>query len=196
MTGFFKPSDISTRICTVDGTTKGGSAFAICENGEKVFISTKIVDAVGVEVGDMLFAYCVDNYRDGEGYAKYSARWRAIRVEVQERFKPVAAAAPAQATQEAPQEVVYALPVVVTQGDAGARIRALLDEDRVWSARRAADRLEMSMNQASSWLWWKHKTGEIASARLFQSMDQERASHVVYAKDIEVIRRTLGVSAG
>lgn len=198
MNGFFKPSDITTRLCTVDGKTNGGSAFAICENGERVFLSPKIVSAVEVEVGDMVFAYCVDNYRDAEGYARYSARWRAIRVEIKERFRPVVPVevpvqveVPTEAAQEAPQEAAVNLPAVVTQGSIGGRVAALLEEGGVWSARMICDRLDTEMNPTASWLWHKHRMGEIASARLYVGMDQKHASHVYYAKDTATLRKAL-----
>ncbi len=174
MATFFRPSDITTRICTVNNKTKGGSAFAICQNDEQVFISPKIVDATHIEVGDMLTAYCVDNHRDQEGVERYSVRWRAIRVSVQERFIPTAVAAPA-----AP---------LAAPADLGDRITALLAQARAWTPVQVAEALgEPEARKVVDWLRTHHDAGRFASAKLYRRGHQERASAVYYAKDYETL---------
>lgn len=174
---FFRPSDITTRICTVNNKTRGGSAFAVCEDGEQVFISPKIVDATRVEIGDLLTAYCIDNHRqENDGEARYAVRWRAIRITLQERFQPPAVAAPA----------VPAAPAA--SPDLGSRIKALLGQDRAWTVVQVIEALgETDHRKVIDWLRTHHDAGRFACAKLYKRGNQERASHVYYAKDIELL---------
>lgn len=175
MNAFFKPSDITTRICTVNNKTKGGSAFAICENNEQVFISPKIVDATGIDVGDMLTAYCVDNHRDAEGEARFSVRWRAIRITIRERFQPVAVVpqpAPAQTTPEGLPE----------------RCRLLLQQDRAWTSRQMADALGVDIKAVSNWLVWQSRGGHITAIKAYADASQHNPSHVWYVRNMDLAK--------
>lgn len=163
---FFKPSDLNTIPCTVNNKTAGGSAFAVTEAGEQVYISPKIVDAVKAEIGDHLTSYCIDNHRDGaEG--QYSARWRAVRVDMVERFVPAAPKPPVEAPES-------------TFDD-------LLRQDRAWTSSQMAKALNVDTLTASNWLQSRHAAGEIAAMKLYKSGEQERASKVYYARDIDLL---------
>lgn len=180
MAVFFRPSDITTRICTVSNKTKGGSAFAVCENGEQVFVSPKIVEATDVEVGDMLQAYCIDNHREADTADRFAVRWRAIRVIIQERFQPPVPVAPAPVDDKPTGE------------DLGDRIHALLAGGAILNSTKIGEALGVPGQTAHSWLWWQHKKGRIASVRLYSERDQSKASHVYFAKDTDAIRKLLG----
>jgi hypothetical protein len=176
---FFKPSDIKQIVCTISNMTKGGSAFAVTEASEQVYISPKIVEAVNVDVGDMMLAHCIDNFRsDAEG--RYSARWRAIRVEVTERLdltsKPV--------VQE-PQ------PVVLGALDLSSRCRGLMDLNRAWTAAQMAKEIGVETLRTSNWLQYQHTTGAVASARIYANGEQERASKVYYARDVDLLEELI-----
>lgn len=172
-TPFFKPSDIVVKTCTIMNVTRGGSAFAVCENDEQVFISSKIIEIINADVGDMLSAYCIDNHRpevDGE----YSARWRAIRANVTERLIPLQGAAPA--------------PVQVPKPDLAQRCRDLImGKDRAWTSRQVAEALNEDTQRVSTHLRNEHNAGRFASASICAEGGQERVSAVYFAKSVEVL---------
>jgi len=149
--------------------TRGGSAFAVCESDEQVFISSKIVEVIGADVGDMLNAYCIDNHRpeiDGE----YSARWRAIRASISERLIPL-------------QGVVPAAKPDLTQ-----RCRdIIMKEDRAWTSRQIAEALGEDTQRVSTHLRGEHNAGRVASASICAEGGQDRVSALYFAKSVEVL---------
>lgn len=172
---FFKPSDIVTRVCSVTNKTKGGSAFAVCPDDDQVFISPKIVDAARIEAGDLLTAYCIDNHKDEDGRDRYSVRWRAIRVTVQEKFVP------------APPEAAVAEPIEMTETEHN-RIRKLMLQNRAWTVRQMTDEVRGDKDRVSKFMMREHQAGRFACARLYSIQDQARASFIYYAKDVELLR--------
>ena len=175
MNAFFKPSDITTHVCTVGNKTKGGSAFAICENNEQVFISPKIVEATGIEVGDMLTAYCVDNHRDADGEARYAVRWRAIRIAIKERFQP-------------PEAIVQAIPAPDTSEALPDRCGRLLMQDRAWTSRQMAEALGEDHKAVSNWLVWQARGGKVAAIKVYADTSQHNPSHVWYVRTMGLAR--------
>ena len=164
MSVFFKPSDIQVKICSVSNITRGGSAFAVCEDGEQVFLSPKIVDIIGAEAGDLVKAYCIDNQRpeiDGD----YAAKWRAIRANIEEKLV-VDAPAPA--------------PVV----NVDAKCTELLKRDRLWTIRQMSGELNVDVTGI---LHREHHAGRIAAIKVYASGDQERATAVYYGRSVELI---------
>ena len=185
MTTFFRPSDITTHTCAVNNLTRGGSAFAVTEGGEHVFIPPKIVDLMGIDVGDMLTAYCIDNFRDENGgEQKYAVRWRAIRVAVQERFMPKADApvAAVPVTLAAP-----VAPVEMTAAEVHAKARDLLLADRAWTTVQLAEEIGCDSQRISSWLHAEHKEGRVAAARIFARGEQDKPSRSYYARDVQIL---------
>ena len=170
-TPFFKPSDIVVKKCTIMNVTRGGSAFAVCEDDEQVFISSKVVEVINADVGDMLNAYCIDNHRpevDGE----YSARWRAIRANVLERLVPLHGDASA--------------PVI--KQDFAQRCRDLImTKDRAWTSRQVAEALNEETQKVSTHLRNEHNAGRLASASICAEGGQERVSAVYFAKSVDVL---------
>jgi hypothetical protein len=61
---FFKPSDIVTVPCSVSHITRTGSAFAVDENEESVYIPVRLVEQARIDIGDSLTCYCVDQSLD------------------------------------------------------------------------------------------------------------------------------------
>jgi hypothetical protein len=172
---FFRPSDIIAKVCTVNNKTKGGSAFAVCEDGDQVFISPKIVNVTGIDSGDLITAYCIDNHKDEDGRDRYSVRWRAIRVTLEEKFVP------------APPEAAVAEPVKMTETERN-RIRKLMLQNRAWTVRQMTDGVRGDKDRVSKFLMREHQAGRFACARLYSIQDQERASFIYYAKDMELLR--------
>ena len=139
---FFEPSDITVHTCSVNNVTNGGSAFAVCKDGDSVFISPKIVASTNVEVGDMVTAHCIDNHRTEEGKLRYAVRWRAIRIDITQKLVP------------------------------NNDFEDLLKQDRAWTAAQMARACNKSTLQASNWLQYEHVKGNIAAMSISKRADQ------------------------
>ena len=61
----------------VEYITDTGSGFAVTPQGEQVFMNKRLVDAVGVQSGDIYDAFLLPNYPDKQAQIP----WRAMRVE-------------------------------------------------------------------------------------------------------------------
>lgn len=165
MSVFFKPSDIRVKLCSIINITRGGSAFAACEDGEQVFLSPKIVEVIGAEPGDLVRAYCIDNHRP-ESDGDFAAKWRAIRATIEEKL--------VTSPQQAPV-------------DTAVRCRELLTQERLWTARQMADALNADATKVGNVLYGEHHAGKIASIKVYASGDQEKATAVYYGKNVELI---------
>jgi hypothetical protein len=86
---YFKPSDICTVECTVNNVARSGAAFAIDEGGDSVYIPVNIASRERLDVGDALTCYCIDQTLDENKRADVTARYRAIRVKVDQRLGDV-----------------------------------------------------------------------------------------------------------
>jgi len=116
---FFKPSDISVKECVVYNITMNGSAFAAIEGSdEQVYISPRVRDSIGCNVGDAVKAYCVDDHRP-ERNPGASARWNAVRATIMQRLEDAAVSA-------------SAAPV-------GSPVDAILAVERAWTVKQAAE---------------------------------------------------------
>lgn len=62
----------------IDCITYSGSAFAICENGDQVFLNSRIVSKMNLDEGDECHALLRENYEDKVD----TTPWRAVRVEL------------------------------------------------------------------------------------------------------------------
>lgn len=172
MTTFFKPSDIKTIECTVSNLTRGGSAFAVCENEDQVFISPKITDQMQLQPGDFLTAYCIDNHRAGVE-REYSVRWRAIRVKAVEPFRP----------DEKVEEKVEAT--------FEEKLNAIFDMEpqRAYHGSQLSKMLDVETIRVTNWVNHQHEYGRLVAAKLYKSGDQERASRVYFARSLLVFDR-------
>ena len=182
MAVFFKPSDIRTMDCSVGNMTRGGSAFAVCEDGEQVFISPKIVELMEIGVGDFLTAYCIDNHRPENGGEEHHAvKWRAIRVTVQERFAPAPAASPALSlTIQKPK------PELTTEQIENL-IMGIMQQDRAWTTAQAATEISVDHMRVANVMRHLHEGGEIASCEINAKLGQERVSKLYYARDVDLL---------
>lgn len=180
MTYFFKPSDVRTKICSVIGISRGGSAFAVCDDEGTVFVPPTITSDLAINVGDLLTAYCIDNHApERESGRPTSARWRAIRVTIQERLV-ILSASPPEAAKPAPKPEL-------TAEEIAHRCRKLLDLDRAWTTRQVADAVEIDHSRISSYLNAEHDAGRLALCRIYASGTQERASAVYFAKSTAIL---------
>lgn len=167
---FFKPSDIRTIVCSVTNKTKSGAAFAVSEDNENVFIHPNIVEQNRIEIGDFLTAYCIDNHRP-EVEAHFSARWRAIRVVVKERFAAEIAETKTELTTEQIME----------------KVMKLLQRNRAWTSAQIAAQIGSDSQRVSTILNKAHESGRIAAAKLSTSGSQDRCSFVFFARDVALL---------
>lgn len=163
---FFKPSDIRTIVCSVINITRGGSAFAVTEDNEYVFINPKIVDQTKIDVGDYLTAYCIDNHRpevDGE----HQSRWRAIRIVVTERF-------------------VTDVPEVKAKSITD-QITPLFRSNRAWTSAQIAKQIGEDHMRVTNALNGLHDSGQIAVVKVYAKGGQDRCSAMFFARDVALI---------
>ena len=62
----------------IEGISHMGSAFGANEKGEAIFFNARLVDKVGLEMGDIVEAHTIPNYED----KREATPWRAVRVKV------------------------------------------------------------------------------------------------------------------
>ena len=60
----------------IDFLTYSGSAFALCDNGDQVFLNSRIVCKMQLQEGDICKALLLQNFED----KKAITPWRAVRV--------------------------------------------------------------------------------------------------------------------
>ena len=74
-----------TKQILVEYLTDSGSAFAITEQGDQVFLSERLVTRMDVQPGDIFDAHVLLNYADKRDMIKY----RAMRVQVATNIAPI-----------------------------------------------------------------------------------------------------------
>jgi hypothetical protein len=74
-----------TKQILVEYLTDSGSAFAITEQGDQVFLSERLVTRMGVQPGDIFDAHVLLNYADKRDMIKY----RAMRVKAATNIAPI-----------------------------------------------------------------------------------------------------------
>lgn len=74
-----------TKQILVEYLTDSGSAFAITEQGDQVFLSERLVTRMDVQPGDIFDAHVLLNYADKRDMIKY----RAMRVKVATDIAPI-----------------------------------------------------------------------------------------------------------
>ena len=78
-------NESKTQQILVEYLTDSGSAFAITEEGEQVFLSERLVKRMDVQPGDIFDAHVLLNYADKRDMIKY----RAMRVKVATNIAPI-----------------------------------------------------------------------------------------------------------
>ncbi len=198
---FFKPSDIVNIECAVTNVTRSGFAFATTEDGESVFIPARLVENAGVETGDFLRCYCIDqsldeNRRDG---GQLSARYRTMRLNVLQRMSDICDANPVhepiKAFTSPPAPVappVPPKPVMTPTILKEKAFAAMRDDDRAWSSRDLADHIsfkfkdeyalpEDMVQKVSAMMFAEHEAGRVASCIIRKERDQAQPSALYYA---------------
>ena len=60
----------------IDYITYSGSAFAVCKNGDQVFLNKRLVEKMNLHEGDLCSALILKNYEDKID----TIPWRAVQV--------------------------------------------------------------------------------------------------------------------
>ena len=100
---YFTPADLKQLEATYNYTARAGLGFAITADNEMVFVTSRDVERLNLDVGDAIRVWATDNYASPHT-AHYPSRWRAVRVEVVARVGDSVRSMPTTA-------LVYAPPV-------------------------------------------------------------------------------------
>jgi hypothetical protein len=161
-------TDTQIKDVFVDDLTVSGSAFGATPDGEAVFINARVVNALKLSGGEHLRAMVVPNYED----KRDRVQWRTIRAEVQD---------PMAVTQEPMSEEPEPEPTVVPKDQ---QILNLLDEHGPLRTSILARLLGIDSGEAGTLCHGLYAQGKIALADVYSSPSNSRASHRVWAIDI------------
>jgi len=159
-------TDTQIKDVFVDDLTVSGSAFGATPDGEAVFINARVVNALKLSGGEHLRAMVVPNYED----KRDRVQWRTIRAEVQET-RPITDAP----RSEDPE------PTAVPKDQ---QILNLLDEHGPLRTSILARLLGIDSGEAGALCHGLYAQGKIALADVYSSPSNSRASHRVWALDI------------
>ena len=159
-------TDTQIKDVFVDDLTVSGSAFGATPDGEAVFINARVVNALKLSGGEHLRAMVVPNYED----KRDRVQWRTIRAEVQD---------PMAVTQEPMSEEPE--PTVVPKDQ---QILNLLDEHGPLRTSTLARLLDIDSGEAGTLCHGLYAQGKIALADIYSAPGNKRASHRVWAMDI------------
>jgi hypothetical protein len=179
---FFKPSDIVTVPCSVSHITRTGSAFAVDENEESVYIPVRLVEQARIDIGDSLTCYCIDQSLDeNQNDVSGSARYRVIRMKVEQRLNdilPGSAASDALVGNRA-KDVEAKPPKAVTLEDARTCINDMFSKSRAWTITQIIVELrsfypgmvvtDEMCARITTWIEKMHEIGTLASCNVSRS---------------------------
>jgi hypothetical protein len=161
-------TDTQIKDVFVDDLTVSGSAFGATPDGEAVFINARVVNALKLSGGEHLRAMVVPNYED----KRDRVQWRTIRAEVQET-RPIVDAPMSEELAPTEPEVPK-----------DQQILNLLDEHGPLRTSILARLLGIDSGEAGTLCHGLYAQGKIALADVYSSPSNSRASHRVWAIDI------------
>ena len=181
---YFTPADLKQIDATYNFTARAGLGFGITQDNEQVFISAQDVKRYNLEVGDAMRVWATDNYASPHT-AHHPSRWRAVRVEVVSRVTDIVSVTP----NVIPPATQYATDFV-------GMFTSVLEEPHPWTPNEMANAIAKAsvpmsgipdlVQKVTGRLNTMHKNGEVACAKIYARGDQERASAVYYAKNVNV----------
>lgn len=185
---YFTPADLKQLEATYNYTARAGLGFAITPDNDQVFVPARDVERLSLGIGDTIRVWATDNYASPQT-AHYPSRWRAVRVELVTRVDDFVRDIP----NAAPAPVAPAKPHVT---DFVGVMDTLMNERRAWSVNEmthaiAKASLPLSgmpdlIQKVGGRLHTLHKNGDIAALKVYARGDQQNASAVYYAKDVDV----------
>lgn len=193
---FFKPSDIVTVQCSVSNVTRTGSAFAVDENEESVYIPVRLVEQSKIDIGDSLTCYCIDQSLDENiNEVSGNARYRVVRLKVEQRLNDIL---PGSAASDAlvggrPRDAEAKPPKSVTLEEARICINDLFIKRRAWTIAQIIDEVRQAHSgmtvtdemcaRITAWIEKMHEIGTLASCGVSRSAGD--APDVWYAAQYE-----------
>ena len=167
---YIETPEVAITTVYVDQITYTGSAFgARTDNGEVVFINSRIVSAVKVGEGDTLSATIIPNYED----KRHAVQWRAIRVSVVEGEQPQDVVVPPVTPQPEPQAETLT-----------ERVYNVLDTHGPLRTATIARLLDLAPSEVGALCRGMYAEGQIATAEIYSSPENSRPSHKVWAVSI------------
>jgi hypothetical protein len=157
----------------IESIAATGSAFGSNEDGDIVFLNKRLVDKVGLEMGDVVEAHAIPNYED----KRDSIPWRGVRVSM-----------PRDAV-DTPNNLVEEVKVR-TSVELDQEILEHLSDEEVsyWTATdlaAAADTDTVTVGNSCNRLF---QQGRIARADVHARPGQKRVSFFLWALDVEGFR--------
>lgn len=191
---YFTPADLKQLEATYNYTARAGLGFAITPDNEQVFVPAREVERLNLIVGDMIRVWATDNFASPHT-AHYASRWRAVRVEVATRVDDIVRDTTNTAPASAP--AAPAAPPKPHVTDFVGVMDTLMKEPRPWSVNElthaiAKASLPLSgmpdlIQKVGSRLHTLHKSGDVACVKVYARGDQQNASAVYYAKNVDVL---------
>lgn len=194
---YFKPSDIRTVPCTVQNITAKGAAFAIDEEEESVYIPPNLMQRMNLDIGDALTCYCIDQSLDENRRHEVTARYRAIRLKVEQRLAdilPGFAASDAMANSAELAKSEPEKPREVTLDEARSIIGECFKRRRAWTphqllsevadADKAAVVTQEMRERITGWLVRLHRDGILAACEIRTKADGDPRLYYAATEDI------------
>lgn len=198
---YFNAADLVQHDATVNYIAKSGIAFGIMPNNEQVFFSARYVNDFNLNIGDAVRVWAVDNFASPDT-AHFPSRWRAVRLQVLFRVENIISAPP-NVVAKTPTPVAAPTPPVpvvppkpAMSVDLVGSMDKLLAERRPWSVNEMAHTVAKAstplsaqpdlLQRVGTRLAALHKAGDVACLKIYSKADNDRASAVYYAKDVDV----------
>lgn len=179
---FFKPSDIVTVPCSVSHITRTGSAFAVDENEESVYIPVRLVEQAKIDIGDSLTCYCIDQSLEENHNEVYgNARYRVVRMKVEQRLNDIlpGSAASDVLIGSRDKDAEVKPPKAVTLEDARTSINDMFSKRRAWTTTQVIAEVrsvypgmivtDEMCARITAWIEKMHEIGTLASCKVSRS---------------------------
>lgn len=190
---YFNPADLVQHDATFNYIAKTGVGFAILPNNEQAFLSARMVEDNKLNIGDAIRIWAVDNYAAPET-SHFASRWRVVRVHVVTRVEDVVRVVP-NPVVPAPTPAPVPVPAPALSDFSGVMDK-LLAERRPWTVNELTHAMAKASTPLSALpdliqkvgtrLTTLHKNGEAACLKIYAKADNDRASAVYFAKDVDV----------
>lgn len=149
----------------VDDLTPAGSAFGSTTSGEAVFVNARIVEAVKIKGGDYIEAIVVPNYAD----KRERVQWRAVRAKV---------------IGSAFEDISHEPEPEVSVVSKDQQVVLMLEEHGPLRTATLARLLNTNSGEIGALCHGLYAQGKIALADVYSDPGNKRASHRVWAVDI------------
>jgi hypothetical protein len=191
---FFKPSDIVTVHAVIQNMTAQGAAFAGTEDDESVFIPPGLAQQYAIDAGDSVTCYCLDQHREEHRPDKdVSARYRAMRIKVEQRLSDVLPGSAASDVMSAPKATKQK---EITVESANRVAGTLLKRRRAWTVEEIIEEIEASepgaimtavmKSSIYAWIDALYKRGSVARCVLSAVEEDDEVVYYAGAREVFV----------